>query len=38
MIQLELMRNPLPNESVIIRISADTYTFDEMSNLHNIIA
>lgn len=37
MIQLELMRNPLPNESVIVKISKDTYTFDEMSNIYNAI-
>lgn len=37
MIQLELMRNPLPNESVIVKISKDTYTFDEMSNVFKMI-
>ena len=37
MIKLELMRNPLPNETVIVRISKDTYDFDEVSGIYKII-
>ena len=31
------MRNPLPNETVIVRISKDTYDFDEVSGIYKII-
>lgn len=37
MIKIDLMRNPLPNETVIVRMTKDTYDFEMISNLMDII-